>query len=60
MNVELSEVFSSDYNEFIKNKYCTFYQSYKHLKFLERILKIKTKFILAKEENKLVGILPFF
>jgi len=50
----------NEYDEFIKNNSCTFYQSPKHLNLLENLLGIKTKFIAAIENEKLVGVLPFF
>ncbi len=50
----------NEYDEFIKDVSSTFYQSAKHLKFLEKILKIKTEFIVAKDDNIMVGVMPFF
>lgn len=46
------------YDEFINNISSTFYQSSKHLKFLEQILKINAKFIIAKDNDDLVGVMP--
>ncbi len=60
-----SEISSSiDYNEYenlVNNtKNSTFYNSKNHLKFLESIIKIKPNFIIVKENNKLIGAMPFF
>lgn len=49
-----------EYDEFLKNNLCTFYQSEKYLNFLERLLRIKTEFIIATENKKMIGVLPFF
>jgi len=49
-----------EYDDFLKNNLCTFYQSKKHLRFLEKLLKIKTEFIIATEKKKMIGVIPFF
>ena len=49
-----------EYDEFLKNNLCTFYQSEKYLNFLERLLRIKTEFIIATENKKMIGVLSFF
>jgi len=38
----------------------TFFHSMNHLKYLEDVLNIKSKFIAVKENSKIKGILPFF
>lgn len=48
------------YDEFLKNNFCTFYQSKNYLNFLEKLLKIKTEFIIAIENKKTIGVMPFF
>tara|TARA_B110000196_G_C21084786_1_gene634377 strand:- start:100 stop:1116 length:1017 start_codon:yes stop_codon:yes gene_type:complete len=59
MQIDLvSEI--EEYYELINNNSCTFYQSPKHLKFLEQILQSSTKFITAKENHKLIGVMPIF
>jgi len=59
MKVELESCLD-EYDEFLKNNICTFYQSRKYLNFLEKILKIKTEFITAIENRKMIGVMPFF
>jgi len=59
MKVELESCLN-EYDEFLKNNICTFYQSRKYLNFLEKILKIKTEFITAIENRKMIGVMPFF
>jgi lipid II:glycine glycyltransferase (peptidoglycan interpeptide bridge formation enzyme) len=50
----------NEYDEFINNNLSTFYQSSKHLKFLEQALQMNAKFIAAKENNELIGVMPIF
>ena len=50
----------TEYDEFVKKNPSTFYQSSKHLKFLENILKINAKFIVARDNNEMVGVMPIF
>jgi len=61
----ISEIINSiDYNEYddlVNNtNYSTFYHSKNHIKFLESILGIKPNFITVKEDNELVGVMPYF
>ena len=62
MRVELEKTIDYDsYDNFIRKiRNPTFYQSTKHLKFLEDLLDSKAMMISAKENNELVGVLPFF
>lgn len=62
MKVEFEKTIDYDsYEYFIKKvKDSTFYQSPKHLEFLEDILGSKAMIISAKENDELIGILPFF
>lgn len=62
MKIELERTIDYDpYDTFIRKiKNSTFYQSAKHLKFLEDLLDSKAMAISAKENDELVGILPFF
>jgi hypothetical protein len=62
MKVELEKTIDFDtYDYFIsKNKKSTFYHSSKHLRFLEEILDSKAMAILVKDNDELVGVLPFF
>lgn len=48
----------NEYDELINNNSSTFYQSSKHLKFLEQLLQENVEFIVAKENNELVGAMP--
>jgi len=59
MKIEL-ETNLQQYEEFVKDNSCTFYQSIKHLKFLESLLKINTEYFIAKENENIIGVLPFF
>lgn len=49
-----------EYDKLINDISSTFYQSSKHLKFLEQILQVNAKFIVAKENNELIGVMPIF
>ena len=59
MKIELGN-FPNKYDELLENNSCTFYQSSKHLKFLQKLLKIKAEFVTAIENDKLIGVLPLF
>ena len=61
----LSEIVSSidfsEYDYLIKNtKFSTFYHSKNHIKFLETVLGLKSNFIIIKEKNELIGVMPYF
>jgi lipid II:glycine glycyltransferase (peptidoglycan interpeptide bridge formation enzyme) len=62
MKVELENTIDYDsYEHFIRKiKNSTFYQSAKHLKFLEDLLGSKVMTIIAKENEELIGVFPFF
>ncbi|MEM3143590.1 MAG: GNAT family N-acetyltransferase [Candidatus Nitrosotenuis sp.] len=47
-------------NFIINNQQSTFYHSIKHLIFLQQILQIKPKFIVTKNEQDIVAVMPFF
>ncbi|QUC64453.1 peptidoglycan bridge formation glycyltransferase FemA/FemB family protein [Nitrosopumilus sp. K4] len=49
-----------EYDNFITNNFCSFYQSFKHIKFLESILQINAKFITAKDGENIIGVMPIF
>lgn len=49
------------YENFVKkSKDSTFYHSIRHLNFLKQILQLSTKFVVAKNENEIIGVMPFF
>lgn len=49
------------YEKFIKESNdSTFYHSIKHLNFLKQILQLSPKFVVAKKENEIIGVMPFF
>lgn len=60
MKVELGDVNLDEYNYFLKKNSSTFYQYSKHLMFLEKLLKIKSRYVIARENKTIIGIFPFF
>lgn len=54
-----SDIDSGNYENFLRKNIVTFYQSEKHLRFLERILDSKVNFIISREKEEILGILPF-
>jgi len=59
MKIELASK-PEEYNELMNCNSSTFYQSSKHLKFLEQILQVNAEFIVARENNELIGVMPIF
>ena len=59
MKIEITQK-PSDYENFLINNSSSFYQSSKHLSFLENILEIPPKFITVRESMDIVGVLPIF
>jgi len=50
-----------EYDYFIRNNdEGTFYHSFKHLEFLKEVLDSRPFFITVRENNNLIGVLPFF
>lgn len=62
MKVELEKTIDYDsYGDFVKRiKNTTFYQSRKHLEFLESMVGSKAMVISAKENDELKAVFPFF
>jgi len=62
LKVEISK--NIDFNEYDniiqKTPYSSFYQTKNHLIFLKDLLKITPHFIQVKNENKIIGVMPFF
>lgn len=56
----LQQINYEEYDNFVRNNYSSFYQSKKHILFLEEMLGIKPHFVKVKDNNEIVGILPFF
>lgn len=49
------------YETFVKkSKDSTFYHSIRHLHFMKQILQLSPKFVVAKDENEIIGVMPFF
>lgn len=62
MQTDIEEKIDFDeYSDFLKtSRDSTFYHSAKHLSFLAEILNSKPNFITVRENNKLIGVMPFF
>ena len=61
MNVEYRDKIDDNYDNLVKKtKKTTFFQSLKHIRFLEDTLQLNAKCIVATEKNEVIGTLPFF
>ena len=61
MNVEYQDKIDDNYDNLVKKtKKTTFFQSLKHIRFLEDTLQLNAKCIVATEKNEIIGTLPFF
>ena len=58
MKIEITSI-PDQYKNFVEENTSTFYQSIKHLKFLECILKENVQAVTVKKNNELKGIMPF-
>ena len=62
MEIEIEKtVENEEYEQFLKkNTNVTFFHSKKHLNFLSNILELDPKFIVARKQKEITGIIPFF
>ena len=62
MEIEVKKtVENEEYEQFLKkNTNVTFFHSKKHLNFLSNILELEPKFIVARKQKEITGIIPFF
>jgi len=62
MRTEIVDELDYDaYENFIKESNdSTFYHSIKHLQFLNQILQLSPEFVVARNENEIIGVMPFF
>ena len=62
MEIEIEKtVENEEYEQFLKkNTNVTFFHSKKHLNFLSNILELEPKFIVARKQKEITGIIPFF
>lgn len=61
MNSEIIQnIDYSDYEDFMKNNFSSFYHSKNYILFLKDLLKIDPFFIQVKEKNETISMMPFF
>ena len=62
MEIEVKKtVENEEYEQFLKkNTNVTFFHSKKYLNFLSNILELEPKFIVARKQKEITGIIPFF
>jgi len=62
MNISIEDNLElEDYDYFLKkNEFSTFYHSGKFLKLLESLLGTGSKFVVAKDKDQIIGVMPLF